>query len=236
MENSKNRSSFALVWTILIIIAVISIVAYFLLRHPYFNLTQIQMEGNKTYTIEDFKNDSKIYGKNYFLASTKEAQSDLTKNDKIIEAHIDKEFPDKLKIDILEKMNIAYIVSKDQEVVFIDTLGNISNVKEDQENLPEIVGVNTDLIVNTSIFNDPTIKEIFESIEKNDLNFSLLNLSDKKNMFIEIDGVNAYFGDKKQIKKKFEIISKIISENDTKGIEIKEIKVLNVNKPVVIAK
>lgn len=236
MENSKNRSSFALVWTILIIIAVISIVAYFLLRHPYFNLTQIQMEGNKTYTIEDFKNDSKIYGKNYFLASTKEAQSDLTKNDKIIEAHIDKEFPDKLKIDILEKMNIAYIVSKDQEVVFIDTLGNISNVKEDQENLPEIVGVNTDLIVNTSIFNDPTIKEIFESIEKNDLNFSLLNLSDKKNMFIEIDGINAYFGDKKQIKKKFEIISKIISENDTKGIEIKEIKVLNVNKPVVIAK
>lgn len=236
MENSKNRSSFALVWTILIIIAVISIVAYFLLRHPYFNLTQIQMEGNKTYTIEDFKNDSKIYGKNYFLASTKEAQSELTKNDKIIEAHIDKEFPDKLKIDILEKMNIAYIVSKDQEVVFIDTLGNISNVKEDQENLPEIVGVNTDLIVNTSIFNDPTIKEIFESIEKNDLNFSLLNLSDKKNMFIEIDGINAYFGDKKQIKKKFEIISKIISENDTKGIEIKEIKVLNVNKPVVIAK
>ena len=236
MENSKNRSSFALVWTILIIIAVISIVAYFLLRHPYFNLTQIQMEGNKTYTIEDFKNDSKIYGKNYFLASTKEAQSELTKNDKIIEAHIDKEFPDKLKIDILEKVNIAYIVSKDQEVVFIDTLGNISNVKEDQENLPEIVGVNTDLIVNTSIFNDPTIKEIFESIEKNDLNFSLLNLSDKKNMFIEIDGINAYFGDKKQIKKKFEIISKIISENDTKGIEIKEIKVLNVNKPVVIAK
>lgn len=236
MENSKNRSSFALVWTILIIIAVISIVAYFLLRHPYFNLTQIQMEGNKTYTIEDFKNDSKIYGKNYFLASTKEAQSDLTKNDKIIEAQIEKEFPDKLKIDILEKVNIAYIVSKDQEVVFIDTLGNISNVKEDKENLPEIVGVNTDLIVNTSIFNDPTIKEIFESIEKNDLNFSLLNLSDKKNMFIEIDGINAYFGDKKQIKKKFEIISKIISENDTKGIEIKEIKVLNVNKPVVIAK
>lgn len=236
MENSKNRSSFALVWTILIIIAVISIVAYFLLRHPYFNLTQIQMEGNKTYTIEDFKNDSKIYGKNYFLASTKEAQSDLTKNDKIIEAHIEKEFPDKLKIDILEKVNIAYIISKDQEVVFIDTLGNISNVKEDQENLPEIVGVNTDLIVNTSIFNDPTIKEIFESIEKNDINFSLLNLSDKKNMFIKIDGINAYFGDKKQIKKKFEIISKIISENDTKGIEIKEIKVLNVNKPVVIAK
>ena len=236
MENNKNRSSFALVWTILIIIAVISIVAYFLLRHPYFNLTQIQMEGNKTYTIEDFKNDSKIYGKNYFLASTKEAQSGLTKNDKIIEAHIEKEFPDKLKIDILEKVNIAYIVSKDQEVVFIDTLGNISNVKEDQENLPEIVGVNTDLIVNTSIFNDPTIKEIFDSIEKNDINFSLLNLSDKKNMFIEIDGINAYFGDKKQIKKKFEIISKIISENDTKGIEIKEIKVLNVNKPVVIAK
>lgn len=236
MENSKNRSSFALVWTILIIIAVISIVAYFLLRHPYFNLTQIQMEGNKTYTIEDFKNDSKIYGKNYFLASTKEAQSELTKNDKIIEAHIEKEFPDKLKIDILEKVNIAYIVSKDQEVVFIDTLGNISNAKEDQDNLPEIVGVNTDLIVNTSIFNDPTIKEIFDSIEKNDINFSLLNLSDKKNMFIEIDGINAYFGDKKQIKKKFEIISKIISENDTKGIEIKEIKVLNVNKPVVIAK
>lgn len=236
MENSKNRSSFALVWTILIIIAVISIVAYFLLRHPYFNLTQIQMEGNKTYTIEDFKNDSKIYGKNYFLASTKEAQSDLIKNDKIIEAHIEKEFPDKLKIDILEKVNIAYIVSKDQEVVFIDTLGNISNVKEDQENLPEIVGVNTDLIVNTSIFNDPTIKEIFDSIEKNDINFSLLNLSDKKNMFIEIDGINAYFGDKKQIKKKFEIISKIILENDTKGIEIKEIKVLDVNKPVVIAK
>lgn len=236
MENNKNRSSFALVWTILIFIAVISIVAYFLLRHPYFNLTQIQMEGNKTYTIEDFKNDSKIYGKNYFLASTKEAQSDLTKNDKIIEAHIEKEFPDKLKIDILEKVNIAYILSKDQEVVFIDTLGNISNVKEDQANLPEIVGVNTDLIVNTSIFNDPTIKEIFDSIEKNDLNFSLLNLSDKKNMFIEIDGIDAYFGDKKQIKKKFEIISKIISENDTKGIEIKEIKVLNVNKPVVIAK
>ena len=236
MENSKNRSSFALVWTILIIIAVISIVAYFLLRHPYFNLTQIQMEGNKTYTIEDFKNDSKIYGKNYFLASTKEAQSELTKNDKIIEAHIEKEFPDKLKIDILEKVNIAYIVSKDQEVVFIDTLGNISNAKEDQDNLPEIVGVNTDLIVNTSIFNDPTIKEIFDSIEKNDINFSLLNLSDNKNMFIEIDGINAYFGDKKQIKKKFEIISKIISENDTKGIEIKEIKVLNVNKPVVIAK
>lgn len=236
MENNKNKSSFALVWTILIIIAVISIVAYFLLRHPYFNLTQIQMEGNKTYTIEDFKNDSKIYGKNYFLASTKEAHSNLTKNDKIIEAHIEKEFPDKLKIDILEKVNIAYIVSKDQEVVFIDTLGNISNVKEDQENLPEIVGVNTDLIVNTSIFNDPTIKEIFDSIEKNNLNFSLLNLSDKKNMFIEIDGIDAYFGDKKQIKKKFEIISKIISENDTKGIEIKEIKVLNVNKPVVIAK
>lgn len=236
MENNKNESSFGIVWTIIIIIAVISIVAYFLLRHPYFNLTSIQMEGNKNYTIEDFKNDSKIYGKNYFLASTKEAQNDLTKNDKIIEAHIEKEFPNKIKVDILEKTNIAYIVSKGKEVVYIDSLGNISNEKDDQENLPEIVGINTDLIVNTSIFNDPTIKEIFDSIEKNNINFSMLNLADKQNMFIEIDGINAYFGDKRQIKKKFEIISKIISENDTKGIDIKEIKVLNVNKPVVIAK
>ena len=54
-------------------------------------------------------------------------------------------------------------------------------------------------------------------------------------MFIEIEGINAYFGDKRQIKRKFEIISKIISENNTKGIKIKEIKVSNINKPVVIA-
>lgn len=235
MENKKRKSKFALIWTIVIIISIISIVAYFLLRHPYFNLTNIEMDGNKTYTIEDFKNESKIYGKNYFLANIKDAEKNLTKNDKIIEVDIKKEFPSKLKVEILEKTNIAYIVTKNKDIVFIDTLGNISDTKEDNENLPEIVGINTDLIVNTSIFNDATIKEIFDSVEEYNINFTKLNLTDKKNMFIEIDGINAYFGDKRQIKKKFEIISKIISENDTKGIDIKEIKVSNVKKPVVIA-
>lgn len=235
MNKNRSKSNFTLIWTILIIIAVISIVAYFLLRHPYFNLTNIEMDGNKTYTIEDFKNDSKIYGKNYFLANIKDAEKNLSKKDKIIEVNIEKEFPNKLKVNILEKTNIAYIVTKNHEIVFIDTLGNISNIKVDTENLPEIVGINTDLIVNTSIFNDATIKEIFDSVEKHNINFSLLNLTDKKNMFIEIDGIDVYFGDKKKIKKKFEIISKIISENDTKGIDIKEIKVNDVNKPVVIA-
>lgn len=235
MENKKRKSNFALIWTIVIIISIISIVAYFLLRHPYFNLTNIEMDGNKTYTIEDFKNESKLYGKNYFLANIKDAEKNLTKNDKIIEVDIKKEFPNKLKVEILEKTNIAYIVTKNKDIVFIDTLGNISNTKEDTENLPEIVGINTDLIVNTSIFNDATIKEIFDSVEEYNINFTKLNLTDKKNMFIEIDGIDAYFGDKKQIKKKFEIISKIISENDTKGIDIKEIKVSNVKKPVVIA-
>ncbi|WP_237036445.1 cell division protein FtsQ/DivIB [Mediannikoviicoccus vaginalis] len=235
MENKKKKSKFALIWTIVIIISIISIVAYFLLRHPYFNLINIEMDGNKTYTIEDFKNESKLYGKNYFLANIKDAEKNLTKNDKIIEVDIKKEFPNKLKVEILEKTNIAYIVTKNKDIVFIDTLGNISNTKEDTENLPEIVGINTDLIVNNSIFNDATIKEIFDSVEEYNINFTKLNLTDKKNMFIEIDGIDAYFGDKKQIKKKFEIISEIISENDTKGIDIKEIKVSNVKKPVVIA-
>lgn len=235
MENKKRKNNFALIWIIVIIISIISIVAYFLLRHPYFNLTNVEMNGNKTYTIEDFKNESKIYGKNYFLANIKDAEKNLTKNDKIIEVDIKKEFPNKLKVEILEKTNIAYIITKNKDIVFIDTLGNISNTKEDIENLPEIVGINTDLIVNTSIFNDATIKEIFDSVEEYNINFTKLNLTDKKNMFIEIDGIDAYFGDKKQIKKKFEIISKIISENDTKGIDIKEIKVSNVKKPVVIA-
>ena len=235
MENKKRKNNFALIWIIVIIISIISIVAYFLLRHPYFNLTNVEMNGNKTYTIEGFKNESKIYGKNYFLANIKDAEKNLTKNDKIIEVDIKKEFPNKLKVEILEKTNIAYIVTKNKDIVFIDTLGNISNTKEDTENLPEIVGINTDLIVNTSIFNDATIKEIFDSVEEYNINFTKLNLTDKKNMFIVIDGINAYFGDKRQIKKKFEIISKIISENDTKGIDIKEIKVPNVKKPVVIA-
>lgn len=235
MENKKNKSNFALIWTILIIISIISIVAYFFLRHPYFNLTNIEMEGNKTYTVEDFKNESKIYGKNYFLANIKDAEKKLSENDKIIEVDIKKEFPNTVKVEILEKTNIAYIVAKNKEIVFIDTLGNISNKKGDTENLPEIVGVNTDLIVNTSIFNDATIKEIFDNANKYNIKFTKLNLTDKKNMFMEIDGINAYFGNKRQIKKKFEIISKIISENDTKGIDIKEIKVSNVKKPVVIA-
>ena len=234
MENNKNRNNFALICTIFIIIAVISIVAYFLLNHPYFNLTNIKMDGNKTYTLEDFKSDSKIYGKNYFLASIKEAKKNVSKNDKIVEVDIKKEFPNRVKVDILEKSNIAYIVNKNKEIVFIDTLGNISDTKGDIKKLPEIVGVNTDLIVNTSIFNDDTIKEIFDNIEKYNIDFSKLNLIDKKNMFIEIEGINAYFGDKRQIERKFEIISKIISENNTKGIKIKEIKVSNVNKPVVI--
>lgn len=235
MENKKRKSNFALIWTIIIIISIISIMAYFLLRHPYFNLTNIEMDENKTYTIEDFKNESKIYGKNYFLANIKDAEKKLSEDDKIIEVDIKKEFPNKLKVEILEKTNIAYIVAKNKEIVFIDTLGNISNKKDDTENLPEIVGVNTDLIVNTSIFNDATIKEIFDNANKYNIKFTRLNLTDKKNMFMEIDGINAYFGNKKQIKKKFEIISKIISENDTKGIDVKEIKVSNVKKPVVIA-
>lgn len=235
MENKKRKSNFALIWTIIIIISIISIMAYFLLRHPYFNLTNIEMDGNKTYTIEDFKNESKIYGKNYFLANIKDAEKKLSEDDKIIEVDIKKEFPNTLKVEILEKTNIAYIVAKNKEIVFIDTLGNISNKKDETENLPEIVGVNTDLIVNTSIFNDATIKEIFDNANKYNIKFTKLNLTDKKNMFMEIDGINAYFGNKKQIKKKFEIISKIISENDTKGIDIKEIKVSNVKKPVVIA-
>lgn len=235
MENKKRKSNFALIWTIIIIISIISIMAYFLLRHPYFNLTNIEMDENKTYTIEDFKNESKIYGENYFLANIKDAEKKLSEDDKIIEVDIKKEFPNKLKVEILEKTNIAYIVAKNKEIVFIDTLGNISNKKDDTENLPEIVGVNTDLIVNTSIFNDATIKEIFDNANKYNIKFTRLNLTDKKNMFMEIDGINAYFGNKKQIKKKFEIISKIISENDTKGIDVKEIKVSNVKKPVVIA-
>lgn len=231
----SEMKNFFLKWSIVVILLIIIITLSFLFIHPYFNLDNIEMNGNETYTLENFKKDSGIYGKNYFFANTDKAEENIINSKDIIDIKIEKDFPNKVKVKIVENSNIFYILNDSGQKIYVNRMGNISErPSKENEKLPLIVGVNPDLIKNTSIFNDKTIKLIYDSIDINNISYDKLNLVDKNNMYIEVGKVKAFFGDKTKIEKKFEIISKIIKQNDTKGINIKEIHVENIEKPVVI--
>ncbi|WP_300408313.1 FtsQ-type POTRA domain-containing protein [Lagierella sp.] len=238
MKDNRKRNSghFTILWTIIIILLMGIVIGYFMLNHPYFSLTNVEIKGNKTYSIEDFKRDSKIIGKNYFLINLDKAKDNISRDPRIVKVELEKKYPNTVIANIIEKVNIAYIVNDKKDKVFIDTLGNISQDKGEgnNENLPEIVGVNTDLIKNTSIFNDPDIKQIYDNILKYKIEYSELNLVDKNNLFIVVDEIKVDLGNKKEMDKKFEVLSKILSDIKAKDIKIKNIKLSNVSKPLII--
>lgn len=234
-NNKRNSSRFMFLWVLFLIVVLVAVVGYFMLTHPYFNLTNIEIKGNKTYSVDDFKRDSKIVGKNYFLTSLENAENNVSKDPRVVKVELEKKYPNTIRVDLVEKTNIAYIINDKKEKIFIDTLGNISDDKgKNAENLPEIVGVNTDLIKNTSLFKDPVIKQIHDNILKYKINYRELNLVDKNKLFIIVDGIKVDLGNKKEIDKKFEVLSKILSDNKAKDLKIKNIKLEKPSKPLII--
>ena len=234
-NNKRNSSRFMFLWVLFLIVVLVAVVGYFMLTHPYFNLTNIEIKGNKTYSVDDFKRDSKIVGKNYFLTSLENAENNVSKDPRVVKVELEKKYPNTIRVDLVEKTNIAYIVNDKKEKIFIDTLGNISDDKgKNAETLPEIVGVNTDLIKNTSLFKDPVIKQIHDNILKYKINYRELNLVDKNKLFIIVDGIKVDLGNKKEIDKKFEVLSKILSDNKAKDLKIKNIKLEKPSKPLII--
>ncbi len=126
MQRRRKRS----LWIFLFLIACIGIVIV-LFTAPIFKVSEIYFVGNVQLSNEELLSDAGIKtGKNIFSVNLSKAEKRLLDNPYICEVKASREFPNKIQIQIQEKLVAAYISCEDK-LVMCDLSGKIIDIVDE---------------------------------------------------------------------------------------------------------
>ena len=140
----RNKKRKKKILKIAFLLVLITGVIIFTLVSPIFNITNIEVKGNKiidSSTIESLSGKQK--GKNIFKINKKEIINKIKENQYISSVSIKRMLPGTLEITVSER-EIAYQVKVIDSYIYIDYQGYILEVSSNSAKVPEIIGFSTD--------------------------------------------------------------------------------------------
>lgn len=138
---------------IFLILAIIALAA-FCLKHPYFNITAIEVTNSKLVDKEEVQGLSNInLGTNIFNLNKNTVRQQILTNPYISDVKIHRNLPSTVLLDIVERRP-QYYISTEQEYIIVDTEGvalesvlSIDASRANSESLVEITGLDISQIV-----------------------------------------------------------------------------------------
>lgn len=127
----KRRRKKFLKKSIIFFLFLISTLITLLLKHPFFNVKNIETQGNKNISPEIIKELSNIYvGNNIFYLNMDKAKENIKSNPYIMEAKIVRKLPSTVIIQINEREAVFYGKTSDGYVI-IDKYGVVLEKRKD---------------------------------------------------------------------------------------------------------
>lgn len=222
----KKKNFLGKVLAIIILIVATLIVTFIT---PIFNITKIEVTGNKNITEQTVISLSRIRkGENIFKNLKSNIVKNIKENTYIEDVQVKRVLPGTIKIDISER-DIAYQIKVLESYAYIDKQGYILEIAKEEKNVPFIEGYDTkdeeilksnrldekDLLKLNSIqkiINSAKVMQIEEKIDK-------INIENNKEYRIYIGNKEIYLGDDLNINNKMGYVQMILSDvGDSAGI------------------
>lgn len=245
---SRSRKPRTFLWILttffIIALGLSGIGVYLGLSHPYFEIKNLDLSGNRNISYEEIKESLGSYmGENIFSTKTSDVENKLRENPKIVSCEVKKILPNKLKINLVENVDLAYIsVDNGYLVVGGDLMINRHEgdlTEEEKDKMIRIMNAGYDTL---SIGNKLTSKEDEISFIKSLLDHDLSKYTRELD-FGEIENsvkirVNSEtwvsLGDTSDPDYKFSLVESILSDLKSKNVKAKEIILNGTDNPIVV--
>ncbi|MBE6067864.1 MAG: FtsQ-type POTRA domain-containing protein [Clostridium lundense] len=120
---------------VLSLLFLIGVLMTLLLKHPYFNIKDINVNNNKNISISNVIETSKLSkGNNIFYIDLDSAKKNLLKNPYILEAQIKRKLPSTLVVTIKEREAVFY-GNKGNKYFVLDRNGAVLEERQDINNM-----------------------------------------------------------------------------------------------------
>ena len=197
-----------------------------------FNVSEIIVEGNDAISKEQMISFSGIEkGTNLFAISKENVVSKMKENPYIDSVEVKRCLPNKVKLVIKER-KIEYALPLANSYIYINRQGYVLKISNEIENVPQIIGVSTDLtklneteqlekvdldklVCVEKIIQTATIHKIQDLITKIDIS----NENDYA-IYFESEGKIAYLGSGTELNTRFLYIKAILKEQQGKNGKI----------------
>ena len=142
---------------LLLLIIILACIGAFLSTSPSFKIQEISVKGNEQLTKEKVEELAEIKkGDNIFLQMGKVLEVKLKQNGYIEDAKINKIYPNKIEIEVIERKKQFQIKTETENYIYIDEQGYILNSSTEKLELPTIVGMD---ITETEVANKKRLDE-----------------------------------------------------------------------------
>lgn len=227
--NKIKKNNKGILGRVLIIFAIVILAIILIFVSGIFNISEIIIEGNDKISNEQIISISQIQkGSNVFSISKKNIEKNLQQNSYINNSVIKRILPNKIKIYINERQ-AEYAVEYANGYFYIDSDGHMLEISNNEQNLPIIIGLNSEFIENDVLNNEDLKKlnmilKIMKTAKNNELDnlISKIDVSNEENYIIYLDtqGKVAYLGNGNDLNTRFLYIKAILKEKQGKTGEI----------------
>lgn len=222
MEKKKRKQRKSKLILVLIILIVGGLSAY-LLTSPSFEIQEISVKGNTQLTTQKITQIAEIQrGDNIFSKIGIILKVKLKQNGYIQDAKINKIYPNKLEIEVLERKKQFQIKLETEGYIYIDEQGYILEYGVDKLAIPTIVGMDIkqtdigtlhrleerDLIKMENILQ---IREQCKTIEIAD-KITQIQVKDEYIISLENEGISINLGDSSNLKNRFYYANAILKQ------------------------
>ncbi|WP_311481676.1 FtsQ-type POTRA domain-containing protein [uncultured Anaerococcus sp.] len=215
-------------------------VLYNVYTHPYMKIQDIYINGNRvTDDTEIIKKLKSPLGKNILLYNPKKYEKDIKSLEYIRSAKVRKVFPKILSVKVEEDFPM-FEIKKHGKKILITNNGLITDEKPKSKEAKfiEIKASNIETTIGKSFTSSKAIQDFIEQLQASSLigSVSQLNLENKLDIGIMIQGIEVKFGDLNNISFKIKLLEKTLQDIKNKGLEAVSINLNNGDNPIVVVK
>lgn len=211
----------------MLFIMLLSICVTLCLKLPYFNITNIQVNGNKNISINDIITLSNIkVGNNIFYVNLKEGENNILSNPYISTVTITRKFPSTLIVSVKEREAVFYN-AKDNKYFIIDKAGVVlqkrDNIKEMK--LIKLDGIDLSKCEVGKPIQDSDKRKVDAIVNLGDIvsnskvsqGLTLIDVSSSIDIKVYYGDICIKFGNAEDIDKKFNKALNILDRKELKG-------------------
>lgn len=231
-EEIKMINRKKIILTILILILLIICGTIYYLTTPIFNISSIEVNGNKINSTDTYISLSGINlnETNIFSITNNMLNRKLKENPYVENVEIKRKLPNVLQINVVER-TVDYQIENSNKYIYLNNQGYLLEIAEEKQDVPTIKGlsaVNENVQVGQRVSNEDLIKldtilKIVNYCKYNTIENKLTNIdaSDTSNYILIFaqDKKKAYIGNSSSITEKMTAVANILkAEKKTEGI------------------
>ncbi|MSS78223.1 FtsQ-type POTRA domain-containing protein [Anaerococcus sp. AGMB00486] len=235
VKKKRKEKVFTSLFMIFLLIISFIVIIYNIFKNDYFKISQIYIEGNKILSDEEILSKlNNPIGNNIFFYDANKSIENLKKEEIIKDVDIQKEYPDKILINVKEEFafmtatfnNKEYIISNESKV-----LDKTSN----KNGLVVLKGIEKKPKLGEKFTDNKQVLGFIEKIQeyKYSLNLEEIDLENNQDIGIIINDIHINFGDLNNYDYKLKLLDSVLKDISDKGLKAYTIRLDKGKDPVV---